>query len=138
MKSGERRVINDSFWIVGEAWTTTLRHAISESGVLRQRGARMFVLKKNKDPQSLEELRQVLAKEDGHLILSWLLPKELAFIFPLMKDRKNFSMFADDWWMMPYWYMREAEFIYFRKYHGIAVRRGMLDFVNADKPPVLF
>ena len=96
------------------------------------------MFKGGKNPEELKALRQLLWKRDDHVILSsWLKPYELAEIYPLLCDRKNFSIVADDWWQIPYWFMREANYVFFRKYHGLAVRLGHLPFVNGARPPLL-
>ena len=137
MARRNRLILSESTWICGEAWTRTLQHATSNLGVLRERGTKILLLKNHKDKGELEQIRRLLWQRDVHVILSWLLPNELAALYPLLRDRKNFSVVADDWWVLPYWFMREAEYILFRKYHGIAVRLGQTAFVNGPKPPLL-
>jgi hypothetical protein len=136
MTRRNRLVIRESVWICGADITQALRHAISDVKILRERDAKIFLLKNHEDQNELEELRKLLNK-DVHVILSWLHPKQLAAIKPLLKERKNFSVVADDWWILPYWFMREADYILFRKYHGVAVRLGKLPFVGESQPPWL-
>jgi len=116
---------------------TDLRWAGCDLKILRARGAKIFLLKNHKDKESLEQLRRLLWRRDEHVILSWLLPYELAAIRPLLNERKNFSIVAVDWWIQPHWFMREADHIIFRMYHGIAVRLGQKAFLTGPKPPLL-
>lgn len=129
--------INESLWIRGAQITGTQRNAISETKALEARGARIFLLKGAGDKEGLESLRRQLWQSDVHVILSWLHPGELNALYPLLRERKNFSLLTDDWFIHPYWFMREAEFVLFRKYNGIAVRLGQTAFVPGPQPPWL-
>lgn len=135
--SEKRLSINESLWIRGEQITSTQRNAISETKALQARGARIFLLKGAADKEGLQRLRHLLWQTDVHVILSWLHPVELNAIYPLLRERKNFSLLTDDWYIHPYWFMREAEYVLFRKYNGIAVRLGQTAFVPGPKPPLL-
>jgi hypothetical protein len=55
---------------------------------------------------------------------------------PMLLKRKNFSVIYDDWWIMPYWFTREAEYVIFRKYNGIAIRLGKSGWTT-NSPPLL-
>lgn len=136
MPRRNRLVLCDSLWVCGGAMTQTQRHAKSDLQILRERGAKIFILN-GQDQAELEELRKVLTKTDDHVILSWLFPRQLAAVRPLLQERKNFSFVSDDWWNMPNWHMREADYVLFRKYHGIAVRLGKLGFIPGPRPPWL-
>jgi hypothetical protein len=76
-------------------------------------------------------------QSNAHVILTRLHPKELLAIKPILKNRKNFSVFYDDWWIMPHWFTREADHVVFRKFNGIALRLGETPWAN-DSPPWLF
>jgi len=93
------------------------------------------MLKGFRDTVRIEELRQLLRQSDVHVVLVWLLPRELTALYPILRERKNFSLVADDWWIQPHWFMREAEYVFFRKYEGIALRRGQTAFVTERQPP---
>jgi hypothetical protein len=56
----------------------------------------------------------------------------------LLKERGHFSILTDDWFIHPYWFLRHADYVLFRKYNGIAVRLGKSPFVPGPKPPLLF
>jgi len=138
--------ITDSLWVRGEAIAKKQRNAISETQALLERGAKVFFLKgaQGKDPlvgridnESLKQLKQLLWKNDAHIILGWLHPSELNGLLPLLRERKNFSIIVDDWWVHPHWFIREAEYVLFRKYHGIAVRLGKSTFLNGHQAPLL-
>ena len=108
----------------------------AEIAALRARGAQVFLLKSARDQEGLTRLRHRLWQSDTHVILLWLYPDEMAALYPILRDRKNFSAVLDDWWIIPHWFIREAEYKITRKYNGIAVRRGLTGFV--EKPPPLF
>ena len=90
------------------------RNSRSEAEVLRARGARIFMLKSARDREGLEQLKKILVQTDVHVILGRLLAKELTAVQALLRERKNFSIMVDDWWSMPHWFLRSAEYILFR------------------------
>ena len=130
----KRISVNEAVWVRGEKTSLYYRNARSEGAALQERGAEIFLLKGGNPPENLEEFKRLL-RTDRHVILSWLLPHELTALQPLLRDRKNFSLVADDWWIQPHWFMREAEYIMFRKYQGIALRLGKTAFVPGFQPP---
>lgn len=129
--------ISQSLWIRGGHICQTQRNAISETQALRERGAQIFLFNGDSDPAGLAKLRQILWQTDVHVVLSWLHPKELHALRPLLEKRKNFSILTDDWYIHPYWFLREAEYLLFRKYDGIAVRMGHAPFLTGGRPPLL-
>jgi hypothetical protein len=137
MATRNRLDLRKSLWVCGATDVRNQRHAAYNVRVLQAGGTKIFMFK-GKDPEELKALREILWKRDDHIVLSsWLKPYELAEIQPLLRDRKNFSVVADDWWQMPHWFTHEADYVLFRKYHGMAVRLGHLPFVNGAKPPLL-
>ena len=98
MSSRHRLVIKECLWVCGGSQTTFQRHAIRDLGALRERGAKIFVLKSHKDTEGLEQLGRLLRQTDDHVILGWMEPYKLAAIHPLIRERKNFSIMGDDWW----------------------------------------
>ena len=127
--------LNKSLWVRGEAIDRTQRNSRSEADGLRARGAEIFHLNGSRDTDGLERLRRLLFQNDVHVILARLMPKEMASIYPVLRERKNFSIVVDDWWSIPHWFMREAEYVIFRNYNGIAVRMGAATLINGDQPP---
>jgi hypothetical protein len=95
------------------------------------------MLKSHEDTEGLAELQRQLHKSDKHIILSRLMASELKALHPLLRERKNFSIVVDDWWCMPNWFMRTAEYIIFRNYNGIAARLGHATLVDGAQPPIL-
>ena len=130
--------LNKSLWVRGEAIDRTQRNSRSEADGLRARGAKIFPLNGSQDTDGLERLRRLLFQNDVHVILARLTPKEMASTYPILRERKNFSIVVDDWWSIPHWFMREAEYIIFRNYNGIAVRQGATTLVNGAQPPWIF
>jgi hypothetical protein len=53
---------------------------------------------------------------------------------PLLRERKNFSVVIDDWWITPRWLMRDAEYIVNRMYNGVATRLGESKLVTTEPP----
>jgi hypothetical protein len=101
------------------------RNARSERDGLRACGVPIHVLRDEHDREGLEALKKLLFQTDRHVVLARLLPKELHVLQPLLRERRNFSIVLDDWWSSPYWFTRHAEYILFRNYNGLAVRRGL-------------
>ncbi len=95
------------------------------------------MLKNARDQAGLQRLQSLLRQSDVHVILARLLATELTVLQPLLRERKNFSLVVDDWWCMPHWFMREAEYIIFRNYNGLAVRVGTAALVDGAQPPWL-
>ena len=129
--------VNDSLWVRGDTIDRTQRNARSETDALRARGASVFMLKSHKDVEGIAELKRQLHGREKHVILSRLMAAELKALYPLLRERKNFSIVVDDWWCMPNWFMRTAEYIIFRNYNGIAARLGQATLVDGAQPPLL-
>src|SRR5215472_4944194 len=138
MASRHHLVLNESVWVRGETIDLGQRNARSENQALRERGARVLMVKSAGDAEGLEQLRRELKKSDAHVILARLLAAELRALQPILRERGNFSIVVDDWWSMPHWFLREASYILFRNYNGIAFRLGMAPFLEeGPKLPVV-
>lgn len=135
--SRKRIVLNECIWVYGDAIYQGTRNARAEIDALKPRGATVFCLKGPDDADGLEQLRRRLRQSDAHVILTRLHPRELMAMKPILAERKNFSVVYDDWWIMPHWFTREAQYVVFRKYNGIAIRLGKGRWSN-DTPPLLF
>lgn len=96
------------------------------------------MLKSHEDQAELQQLKHLLWQSDVPVILARLSPRELAAIQPLLYKRKNFSIVVDDWWSVPHWLMRSADYIIFRNYNGIAVRLRQATLVDGPQPPLWF
>lgn len=129
--------LNECIWVYGEDIYLGTRNARPEIDALKPRGATVFMLKTHADKDSLEQLRRLVWQSDAHVILTRLHPRELMSIKPILAGRKNFSVFYDDWWIMPHWFSCQAQFVVFRKYNGIAIRLGKARW-SKDSPPLLF
>ena len=134
--SESRLSLDTALWVCGESIARINPFARAEIAALRARGAEIFMLKSRHDREILEQLRRLVWRGDRHIILVWLYPLELAALHPILRERKNFSAVLDDWWIIPHWFIREAEYKIFRKYNGIAVRLGQGEFVS-ERPPWL-
>jgi hypothetical protein len=135
--SKQRIILNESIWVYGESVYRGTPNSRPEIDALKPRGATVFSLQSHADADGLEQLRRLVWQSDRHVILTRLHPRELMALKPMLAGRKNFSVFYDDWWVMPHWFSREAEYIVFRKYNGIAIRMGKARWTN-DTPPLLF
>jgi len=135
--SGKRIVLNECIWVYGDAIYQGTRNARAEIDALQPRGATVFCLKGPDDTDGIGQLRWRLRQSDAHVILTRLHPSELMALKPILAERKNFSVVYDDWWIMPHWFTREAEYVVFRKYNGIAIRLGKGRWSNGP-PPLLF
>jgi len=132
--SPRRIIIDECLWVCNETRDKE-RNAGSETEALRVRAARVFKLKHHRDTECLQRLYDLLRKSDVHVILLRLTAKELAVLQPFLLERKNFSVVVEDWWSVPHWCLREAEYIIFRNYNGIAVRTGRTALVEGLQPP---
>jgi hypothetical protein len=131
----KRILLNDCIWVYGEKiYSSKLRNALTEIDALKQRGLATFMVKDGGDRANLEELRRLVWQSDRHVILTRLHPPEMSALKPIFLDRKNFSVIYDDWWIMPHWFTREADYVVFRKYNGIAVRLGKANWTNYSPP----
>jgi len=96
---------------------------------LHRRGIRTFDL-----GEGIDKLRELL-KTDVHAILLYMPPRETESLYPLFKDRGNFSVLIVDWWLSPFWFTRNADYVFFTLYSGIACRLGDRQFGNDYQPP---
>ena len=133
MSSGHLK-LNQCLWIYSDHIARRNLHTRVEVAALRERGAEVFMLKNHGDHDGLERLRKLVWKNEKHVVLTWLHPRELFALKPIFRERKNFSIVLDDWWIIPHWFIREAEYKIFRKYNGIAVRLGQAEFVSGEPP----
>ena len=101
---------------------------------LSRRGAPAWLLG-NCEAEGLARLRERLWKSDEHVILEGLLACELRSLYPIFRERKNFSVVLIDWWNSPFWFSQNATYLMFHNYNGIAVRTGRGQFLAA-KPPL--
>ena len=102
---------------------------------LEARGARLFVIQNFADQDGLRRLKDILWRSDVHVIIDLMLDRELKALFPIFKDRKNYSLAMMDWWTSSFWYKQHAEYLLFRNYNGIAARMGMADFAQGQLVP---
>ena len=132
--SVHRFSVTDSLWIFGGEHLRAVPAVRSEMAAFRERGAPVLALDRI-DAEGLAALRRQLWSSDKHVVLMWLHPREVAALRPILRDRKNYSVMLDDWWISPHWFIRDAEYKIFRKYNGIAVRLGLAKFLE-ETPPV--
>jgi hypothetical protein len=131
-----RLVVNKCIWI---------RSGISDRqyifrsirNALIERGLTVLTLNGPKDHDGMERIRKVVWNSDAHIMLDVMMPAELKALYPVFKDRKNFSMGLVDWWANVYWFTKNADYLAFRNYNGIAIRHQLEKFANNRKPPLL-
>jgi hypothetical protein len=135
--SRKRVLLNDCIWVYGEKIYNSLRNARTEIDAVKERGLATFMLKNCDDKDELKQLRRLVWQSDKHIILTRLHPAEMSALKPVFRNRKNFSVIYDDWWIMPHWFTREADYVVFRKYNGIAIRQGKSRWTN-HSPPLMY
>jgi hypothetical protein len=131
MNGKSRLVVDQCIWIRGANDAQPILHPLKAA--LSERGVPTLVLNGPGDTEGIERIRQVVWNTDTHVILDALMPGELARLRPVFNERKNFSISFLDWWLSPFWFTENAEYQFYRFYNGIAVRRGMCRFVEADR-----
>jgi len=128
---------NQALWICGARRIQEVFYPRLEVAALRERGAQVFLLDEEKGDEGLNELRRILHKSDIHLVLMWLRPREAMLLYPLLRERKNYSIVMDDWWIYPDCLTRNADYLINRMYNGVAVRLGVSELVTMS-PPLFF
>ena len=131
--SRPRLSLNQSLWVCGGARCREILYPRVEVAALRERGAEVFLFNGAKDAKGLAELQSRL-RRDVHVVLMWLRPAEMNALHPLLRDRKNFSVVIDDWWITPRWLMRDSDYIVNRMYNGVATRLGESKLVTIEPP----
>ncbi|HZT21597.1 MAG TPA: hypothetical protein VFB55_01680 [Verrucomicrobiae bacterium] len=116
--------LDQSLWVYGEKIYQETPNARTEIDAVKERGIATFMLKRKPTAEDFEQLRRRIWSQDIHVVLTRLHPWEMTALKPLFRERKNFSVIYDDWWIMPHWFTREAEYVVFRKYNGLTVRLG--------------
>ena len=135
--SSNRVILDQCLWVYGEDIYTTLRNAKTEIDAVKERGAQTFMLRKGANAGDLDSLRHRIWRDDTHVILTRLHPGEMSNLKPIFRNRRNFSVCYDDWWIMPHWFTQNAEHVVFRKYNGVTVRLGKSKWANGS-PPLMF
>jgi len=128
--------IKDCLWIRSgimdeSAIFRSLRKALVE------RDAQILTLNGPKDEEGLEKIRKKVWSCDTHVIMDCMMPHELRRLYPVFKERRNFSMSMVDWWTSRHWFTRNSHFLIFRNYNGISVRRGLGPFADGRQAPLL-
>ena len=131
-----RIAINDCLWL-RSAETDRAPYFRWLVKALEARGARLFTIQNSNDGDGLQRLKDILWHSDVHVIIDLMLDRELKALFPVFKDRKNFSLAMMDWWTSSFWYKQHAEYLLFRNYNGIAARTGMAGFAEGQPVPWL-
>jgi hypothetical protein len=135
MPALERIRLTECLWVRGAA-IDRQRNSGSEKRALAACGAAIHILNGADDRDGLHALARRLRQSDQHVILARLLPKELYALYPLFRDRGNFSLVVDDWWSMPYRFTRRATYILYRNFNGLAVRRGWTPLARLSVAPL--
>lgn len=105
---------------------------------LVERNATILTLNGPQDTDGLERIRKAVWASDAHVLMDGMMPGELGKLHAVFKDRKNFSLALVDWWTSVYWFTKNADYLIFRNYNGIAVRRGLAPFAGGRRPPLIF
>jgi hypothetical protein len=128
--------LTNCLWVRGDMIDVARSVAI-ERRSLQELGVRIETLKNRQDHEGLTRLRQIAWKTDDHIVLARLLPAELKVLYPIFKDRGNFSILVHDWWITPYWFTRNARYILYNNYTAFTVRQGLAPFAPFRNVPFL-
>ena len=125
--------LSECFWLQGELARIQLFLPVSRA--LEARGVQPHILPAKSDHDGWRKLKELLWKTDRHVMLHGLRADELRHLYPLFKERRNFSVFLVDWWTSPFWFTRNAEYALFHLYGGIAARTKGARFATAGRRP---
>ncbi len=135
MTNHHRLVVNECIWIRGSNDQQYIFRSIRNA--LVERGITVLTLNGPRDSEGMARIRKAVWGSDAHIMLDVMLAAELNALYPIFKDRKHFSLGLLDWWNGPYWFTKNADFLTFRNFNGIAVRCGLASFVEDRRPPLL-
>jgi len=141
LQSAKNQIVIDSriklsgcLWLQGELARIQLFLPVSKA--LEARGVKSLILPARSDHDGWRTLKELLWKTDQHVMLHGLRADELKHLYPLFKERRNFSVFLVDWWTSPFWFTQNAEYCLFHLYGGIAARTQGARFCNDWSPPL--
>jgi hypothetical protein len=135
MNGKSRLVVDQCIWI--RSGLTDQQYIFrSIRNALIERRITVLTLDGPRDAEGLERIRKTVWDSDAHVILDGMTPRELRRLRPVFKDRRNFSMALVDWWTSAYWFTKNADYLIFRNYNGIAVRRGLSPFAAGRRAPL--
>ena len=134
MTGKPRLKVNQSIWI-RSGFTDRQYIFRSIRNALVERGIPVLTLNGPGDIEGLEQIRKRVWASDAQVVMDGLTPGELRKLQPVFQDRKNFSIALVDWWTSVYWFTKNADYLIFRNYNGIAVRRGLAAFAAGRRPP---
>lgn len=128
--------LNECLWIRSQnvEWQSVFQPLLK---TMEQRGMKVWRLQ-DCSTESIERLRIELWKSDQHVILQGLLGREMHALRPIFESRKNFSVLPIDWWNSPFWFTRNATYLLFHNYNGIAARTQLSLSLNEHRAPWLF
>ncbi len=136
MTGKPRLDVNRSIWL--RSGLTDQQYIFrSLRSALIERGITILTLNGPKDTVGFEKIKQAVWGSDTHVILDGMTPGELNHLRPVFETRRNFSMALVDWWTSVYWFTQNADYLIFRNYNGIAIRRGLGTFVGDRRPPLI-
>jgi hypothetical protein len=126
--------LSNCFWLQGELARFKLFLPITKG--LEARGVKPHILPAKSDSDGWRKLKELLWKTDQHVMLHGLRADELKHLFPIFRERRNFSIFLVDWWTSPFWFTQNAEYCLFHLYGGIVARTKGARFANDWSPPL--
>jgi hypothetical protein len=126
--------LSDCFWLQGELARARLFLPITKG--LDARDVKPHILPAKSDSDGWRKLKELLWKTDQHVMLHGLRADELKHLYPLFKERRNFSVLLVDWWTSPFWFTQNAEYALFHLYGGIIARTKGVRFANNWSPPL--
>ena len=128
--------LSDCIWLRGEI-SEGQAGAAGERRALERLGIRIETLKHRRDQEGLTRIKKVIWDCDKHVILHRLAHLEVEALFPIFKNRRNFSVVLCDWWSAPLWFTENADYLLFNLYNFFSVRAGMAPFADFWQTPLL-
>ena len=128
--------LRDCIWIRGEI-NDNQAGAAGERRALERLGIRVKTLKHRRDEEGLARIKKIVWSCDSHIILHRLAHLEIEALFPVFKDRRNFSVVLCDWWSAPLWFTENAEYQLYNFCNFHSVRSGVAPFARFRETPFL-
>ena len=103
---------------------------------LKKRGTEMLFIRGPGDAETLEKIKERAWNSDVHVVIDAMLSWELKLLRPIFEPRRNYSVAMMDWWTSDFWIKKNASYLLFRNYNGIAARLGLRGFAEGRRVPL--
>ena len=136
MSSVSRIQLTKCIWVLDRA-SQKHRHCAGYARALAALGVRTEQYEHARDAESVARVSQVLRSTDEHVVFFFVGPATFRAFYPVLKERRNYTVITDDWWNTPHWFVRNADYVLFRTFSFLAVRLGLGRFAPFGETPVL-